>query len=115
LAGLAAFLLVWQAAISATRPAPVRPVTLAFSALRDGEACVVALGARGDVLLRERLALAAAGLPEAGGRPGPAAAPAGASERLRTWLGAVQPTLVAIPPAAPSSASPVGTMTWSRS
>lgn len=48
----------------------------------------MALGARGDVPLRERLALAEAALPEAGGR-------------LRTWLGAVQPTLVALPPAVP--------------
>ena len=62
----------------------------------------MALGAGGDVLLRERLALAEAALPDANGRTGPAAAaPAGASERLRTWLGAFQPTLVAIPPAAP--------------
>jgi len=66
----------------------VRRVTLAFSVPRDGETCVVALGAQGDVLLRERLGLAAAALPDAGGR-------------LRNWLGAVQPTLVALPPAAP--------------
>jgi NitT/TauT family transport system permease protein len=90
LAGLAAFLLVWQGAVSATRPAPVRPVTIAFSTPRDDETCVVVLGARGDVALRARLALATVALPEAG-------------ERLRTWLGASQPTLAALPPAAPAA------------
>jgi NitT/TauT family transport system permease protein len=68
----------------------VRHVTLAFSAARDDVTCVVVLGARGDVALRERLVL---------GTAGPAAADA--SERLRAWLGALQPTVVALPQAAP--------------
>jgi NitT/TauT family transport system permease protein len=79
-----AFLLLWQGVIAVTRPAPTRRVTLAFSAPRGDSSWVAVLGARGEVQLRARVALSQAAFePEV--------------ERLRTWLGALQPTLLGLP------------------
>jgi NitT/TauT family transport system permease protein len=94
----------------------VRPVTLAFATPRSEATCVVVLDARGEIAVRETLPLGAGARGAAGeGRPpaeparvvpGGPSGPEGealdaAVERLRTWLGAHQPTLVVVPAGAP--------------
>lgn len=94
--GGAAFLLAWQGVVIATRPDPILRVTLGFSAPRDGRTVAVILGERGELAAQEMLALDDASRETS-------------AEKLRVWMGALQPTLAALPPASagtPAGASP---------
>ena len=90
LVGLAAFLLFWQGVVVATRPDPIRRTTLAFSAPHDAMTVAVVVGVEGEVVAQEILALDAASQETS-------------AAQLRVWLGSLQPTLAALPPAAPAT------------
>ena len=85
LLGMGAFLLVWQAVVEGTRPAPARRPTLAFSSPRGERVAAVVLDERGREVAREELALGEEARTDAVGS-------------LRLWLGSLQPTLAALPP-----------------
>lgn len=87
LAGLAAFIALWQGIVMFTRPDPIRRVTLAFSAPREGAVSAVVLNERGEALAHERMSLDPAHFQTS-------------AATLRLWLGSLQPTLAALPPAA---------------
>ena len=85
LGGLAAFLLAWEIVVSATRPASVQRVTLAFSAPRDDATCIIVLDARGNAVLEDRVSLDSKSVEVE-------------AARLRTWSGTFQPSLIGLPP-----------------
>jgi NitT/TauT family transport system permease protein len=91
-AGLVAFLALWQAIVLGTRPDPVRPVTLALATPRGDSTAAVVLGTRAEVLGEESLRLA----------PGELATSAA---RLRLWFGSLQPTVAGLPPGAEAGSS----------
>src|SRR5437870_2889164 len=84
LAGLAAFLAAWQAAVKWTEPPAIRRVTIAFSAPRGSHFVALILAADG-----RRAGVATLGLSE---RDHPATV-----EALRRWMSSLQPTLAALP------------------
>ncbi len=94
LVGLAGFLALWQALVVVTRPAPLRRATLAFSSARADSCAAVVLGAKGTVAGRAWLALDPARIATSAGT-------------LRLWLGALQPTLAALPPNADARLRPL--------
>jgi NitT/TauT family transport system permease protein len=89
LGGLAVFVLVWQAAVTLTRPAPIRRPTLGFALVAADRAALAALDDRGRVVARESIDLS----PEAS---------VATAATLRTWLGSLQPSLAAVPSGAAS-------------
>jgi len=91
--GMAVFLVVWQGVVAATRPDPVRRVTLGFSTPSGGWTSAVVVGDGGRVVATETIALDASDSRDA-------------VERLRGLVGEHQPTLAALP--APAPAPPAG-------
>jgi len=94
LLGLAGFLAVWQTLVVVTRPAPLRRVTLAFSSPRADSCCAVVLGTSGEVLGQAWLGVGPTRIATSAGT-------------LRLWLGALQPTLAALPPDADARLGPL--------
>jgi NitT/TauT family transport system permease protein len=82
--GFVAAMLVWHATVSFTRPAPVRPTTLAFSSFIDHHATGVVLDGKGRMVARRSFDIG----------------PAGGDDEVREltrWLRLFQPTVAALP------------------
>jgi NitT/TauT family transport system permease protein len=90
LLGAVLFLSAWQGIVLATRPAPVLRATLGFSTPVNGEVVAEVLDVKGHRVAKEKLAIDEASREATVGK-------------LRLWLGSVQPTLAAVPPANPDT------------